>query len=109
MIMIQDWVRVLCDAEVVTTQALTGQPERHPLDVPFSSTCGTRSSRERTTRENARCETGEWQDRAAAALEVPPTVVRRLTEFTDDGAVVLAVRRDIAELLEQAKTSSEEV
>ena len=60
------------------------------------------------TRSGPKSMPSEWQDRAAAALQVSSTAVRSLTEFTDKGAVVLAVRRDIAELLEQAKASSEE-
>jgi hypothetical protein len=37
--------------------------------------------------------------RAEAALAVEPAVVRSLTEYTTDGAAVLAARRAVAELL----------
>ena len=57
--MMQDWLNSLCGGK---TSAAEGQPERHPLDVPFSFVCGGRSSREWIKRENARRESGEWQD-----------------------------------------------
>ena len=40
-----------------------------------------------------------WMARAQAALAVPDSVVRTLTDYTTDGARVLAARRAIAQLL----------
>ena len=34
---------------------------------------------------------------------IPETVVKSLTEFTEDGSAILAVRREIAGLIEQAQ------
>ncbi|NQT52865.1 DUF4091 domain-containing protein [bacterium] len=44
-----------------------------------------------------------WMARAQAALAVPDSVVRTLTDYTTDGARVLAARRAIAELLASSR------
>jgi len=96
--MMQHWIRILCDAAVETAEARTGQPGRHPLDVPFSFICGARSSREWITRENARCETGEWRDGRRVHLlrwsdpQSALSVTMELTEFADFPAMEWVVR-----------------
>jgi len=96
--MIQNWVGILCDAEGGAREARTGQPERHPLDVPFSFVCGERSSREWIKRESAVCETGEWQDGSRvhrlcwSDRESALSCVMELTEFRDFSAMEWIVR-----------------
>jgi len=43
----------------------------------------------------------DWLARAKAALAVDPSLVRSLTEFSTDGAKLLAARREIARLLQE--------
>jgi alpha-galactosidase len=93
--MMQDWLNSLCGSKTNETE---GQPERHPLDVPFSFICGNRSSRDWITRENAVCETGEWQDGRRVHLlrwserESPLSVTMELTEFAEFPAMEWVVR-----------------
>jgi len=95
MSMMQDWLNGLCGGKTSETE---GQPERHPLDVPFSFVCGERSSREWIRRENAVCETGEWRDgRRVHCLhwaDQPSalSVTMELTEFADFPAMEWVVR-----------------
>lgn len=93
--MMQNWLNRLCGGK---TRATEGQPDRHPLDVPFSFACGERSSREWIKRENARCESGEWQDGRRvhclhwADRESALSCVMELTEFADFPAMEWIVR-----------------
>jgi alpha-galactosidase len=95
MSMMQDWVSGLCGGKASETER---QPERHPLDVPFSFICGERPSREWITRENAVCETGEWQDGRRVHLlrwserESALSVKMELTEFAEFPAMEWVVR-----------------
>lgn len=93
--MMQDWVSRLCGGK---TGATEGQPERYPLDVPFSFVCGERSSREWVKPENARRETGKWTNGQRLHLlrwsdqQSALFVTMELTQFADFPAMEWVVR-----------------
>jgi len=93
--MMQRWIDSLCGG---TTSGTEAQPERHPLEVPFSFVCGERSSREWIKRENARRETCEWRAGRRVHLlrwadpQSALSVMMELTEFTDFPAMEWVVR-----------------
>jgi alpha-galactosidase len=98
MSIMRNWVGILCDAEGGAREARTGQPERHPFDVPFSFMCGNRSSPDWIKRENARCETGKWTNGQRLHLlrwadpQSALSVALELTEFADFPAMEWVVR-----------------
>lgn len=95
---IRAWTGLLASANAQPAGAPAQGPERHSAGVPFSFTCGARSSREWVKPENTGVEQGEWREGKRIWLlrwrapENSLACVMELTEFSDFPAMEWVVR-----------------
>ena len=58
---IRSWISVFADPKAYSVDVSAQGPQRHSTDVPFSFTCGARSSRDWVKLETAAIDHGVWQ------------------------------------------------
>ena len=98
MSLIRAWASPLTEAKSRPAGAPAPKSERHSIDVPFSFTCGARSSRDWLKSENAGLDSSEWQDGKRLHLlrwhdaETSLSCVMELTEFCDFPAMEWVIR-----------------